>query len=248
MRGFSRAVEPRRAPPRFDLPCDESARRPPPFPPALHAPLAFQVLSNLDPVPDERLEDEVPYFAATPSTIVASGGPLSRAFVERLPADWEDDDVVGDSALVWLHVGASPGPRFFHSEPFPGASAGPGALANAERDCEVIACVMGAACAEEFAVGPATDDVAHPFPPAEENVRGAAQALARRSLAVEALIASGALRLESPPRWSLYLHDQTALRRFPRADRSGFHFHIRATRGSQRPLACDPRSRTGVSF
>ncbi|MEM6672544.1 MAG: hypothetical protein AAF726_06845 [Planctomycetota bacterium] len=206
------------------------------------------MLSALEPAPDEALENEVPYFAATPSTIASSGGPLSHAFLERLPQDWRDADLVIDSALVWLYVGASPGPRFFHCEPFPGATKGAGARANRERDCEVIACTMGSVCPEEFAVGDAPIELAQPIEPAEPSIQGVARALAERSLAVEARVAEGTLRVESPPLWSLYRHDHTALRRFPRAARSGFHFHIRATRGSQRRTASVPRSSTGVSF
>jgi len=194
----------------------------------------FDPVAVLDPVDDAALAAETPVFAADLPFARETGGERARAFLAALPADWREVPLVVDSALVWLCAGASPGPRVFHHQTCSGAESDAGAAADAERAAEHIACCMGVACPEQFVVGDVdgTDLAIGGTDP-----RAVAAAMRQREDRLAERLASGRLRLATAPLWSVYRFRWGALRRFPRAERSGFHFWIRATRRTERSAA-----------
>lgn len=209
--------------------------------------MSIETVARLPAVENALLVQEVPVLAATPAFLRdLERGSVTGAFLDALPPDWHSDIIV-DSALVWLPAGASPGPRFFHREPFPGATQGARAVANEELASEHITCCAGVDVGEVFAVGLLEDLIALKIDAPQTPPRVAA-ALAERHRLIEARIESGeATRLRVPP-GTLYRHSATAMRRFDRAPVSGFHFIIRATRGSRRPAACLLRTVSSGGF
>lgn len=81
----------------------------------------------------EHPEEEAPVFAATRAFAMENGGPITRAFIDALPASW-GDDVLIHSSLAWLTPGLVLDEPFapeargapqrdappFRHEPFPG--------------------------------------------------------------------------------------------------------------------------------
>jgi hypothetical protein len=191
------------------------------------------------------IEEETPLFAADAAFARAHGGPVTRAFVDALPADWRASAIV-DTSLVWLTPGIYHGddigaggrgairqpPRFRH-EPFPCVSTGVRGEANRNLEARHRLCVLGLDCAPEAAVG----EVAFSDAAAAEAFWLPADDLEARDRAVEAWLAEGTLAREALPTGAIVEHGWGALLRPRRATASGFQLVLRATAFDRRPAA-----------
>lgn len=190
---------------------------------------------------DHPLEAETPLFAADPDFARAHGGPLTRRFVDRLPA--HPGPVVIDSSLVWLSPGLAHGfeaggrgmgpraPLRFAHEPFPGAVDGARGAANRDRAIVHRLCVVGHECTPEIAVG----EIACPDAAAAEAFWFPAEDVAARDAAIDRLLAAGTLVRMPIPTGTIVELGWGALRRARPAASTGFQLILRASLGDRRP-------------
>lgn len=185
-------------------------------------------------------EDERPLFAATATFARRQGGPITRAFVDSLPAAW-GTDVVVDSSLVWLlpglvhdddHAGrgAHRGPACFRHEPFPGATTGVRDRANRNRASLHRWLVIGEP-GPRFATGEirldeGEDPEAFWLPGTE---------LAPRDERIRRWLADGTLVATDAPTATVFEHGWGTLWCPRRATEPGFQLVLRATHRDVRP-------------
>ena len=189
------------------------------------------VFARLEGVPNAELRHEEPLFAADAGFAREFGGPLTRRFLAALPAGWQSAPLVIDSCLVGLARHFDPGPCHFHREPFPEQSGGAWDLANGEREVEHIHAVFGLVL-PEFLAGPVDErELPAPQPQAPRKTW-----LRARDPALRVRLDAGRPRLLKPAGGELVRYGAGAFLRWATAPESAFHFWIRATRGSRRPL------------
>lgn len=179
----------------------------------------------------DPLTEETPLFAADARYARQFGGALTRAFVDGLPPTWPREAVVVDSTLVWLSRGLVPnGWRHFHREAYPEFSQGAYGEANAELHTDHISCFFGPAAAEVLRGEVALEDL----PPVAPGSGRAG--LVARSEALLARIAAGQLSPEVQRAGVPFGHGARTFLRYLPAIQAGFHFWMRATLGSARPI------------
>lgn len=182
---------------------------------------------------DCALEDEEPLFAATKEFATEFGGPITGAFLEALPQDWRDIPLVIDTVLVWLPPGAWPGPRLFHREPYPESSDGAFGCANLDLTVEHIAVVLGPV-GWEFVVGALSLSLMQSaLPLIHSSETGEARA---RDAVLQTLIAQRQLDVDQVEPGELIQYPAYSFLRHKPTGSPGFHFSLRATRGSRQPL------------
>lgn len=188
------------------------------------------------------VEDEVPLFAADAAFARATGGPLTRAFLDALPPAW-GDDVVVDSSLVWLTPGlchegdaAGRGPLRgavpFRHEPFPGVDHGVRGASNRLQSAVHRIGVFGLGCCTPLAV---EGDIA--LEP-DEDPAGfwvPTQGFAVRDARLEAWIAAGRLTAWPVPVATVVEVPWGGFLRPRPARQAGFQLLLRATHGDPRP-------------
>lgn len=204
----------------------------------------LRVLGPLPGVDGLPLEDETPVLGADRAYARAHGGPITRAFVDTLPAD-PAVPVIIDSSLAWVGAGLahvislggqapfrrhrSP-PQFMH-EPFPGVDTGVRRASNRDLAALHRLCVLGLDCTPEVAVGEfsfteAADAEAFWLP---------AESLDAREAEIEARLADGRLTRAIVPVGVVVELGWGALLRSRPATRAGFQLILRATIGDPRP-------------
>jgi hypothetical protein len=106
------------------------------------------------------LREEPNLFRMSVADALEAGGPVTRSFIEHLPADWRDDPAVEiRSKLAWLRRGWYPGQVIgdWHVDLVPQRPDGLGQdYAGADemvRGCQTIACVFGDVSLTEYVVG-----------------------------------------------------------------------------------------------
>jgi hypothetical protein len=186
-------------------------------------------------VSDERLSAETPLFAADPEFARRHGGPLTTAVLAALPEEgWRDNpNLMIDSYLNWLIPGRVPGFDLFHFEPFPGQYEGARALANWDETAEYFSCIFSDDAHTDFLVGPVgfTGDAATQ----EEMWRGCTN-LERRNRFLLEEVGEDRLRIDPIPGFTLFHHRWAGFHRATPARRAAFHFRVRVSRGSTRPV------------
>jgi hypothetical protein len=188
----------------------------------------------LGAVPALEPENETPLFAADVSFARRNGGASTQAFLDALPDDWRASRLVIDSFLNWLPRGCAPGWDRFHFEPYPAQLEGARGAANWEQGFETLSCVFSTQATPEFLVGEVEfeGDLSAQL----EKWRFCTN-LERRHRELLAQVARGSLIAEKLPGFRLYTHGWGDFFRMTPAETSGFHFRIRATRGTLRPFA-----------
>jgi|GEM_PF-3675512 len=188
-------------------------------------------LSRFD---DATLLQEVPFFAAEGSTAYQQGGAVTRAFLNALPAEWQNDHLVVDSILVWLQEEQSLPTRWFHHEVYPGKTERAFAAANEERDVEHIACAIGAPCEREFLVGDLSfaDEATLDF----DLYRTATKDYPARHQFLREQRDAGHLEAITIKLNQMHRYAWGTFQRVMPTRSPGFHFWIRASLGSKRPI------------
>ena len=190
---------------------------------------AIQRLGRFSPPMGLPLEEEEPLFAATADFAAEFGGPITRLFVESLPQDWGSLPLVIDTMLVWLTVGTYAGPIRFHREPYPLNDLGAFDMANADRGVDHINVVIGPAGIEAL-IG------VLPLGLPDKPLRADQAAAMERDTLLRGCVDRGELSVASINPSELFRSTaETFVRHIP-AERAGFHFFMRATRGSRQPL------------
>ena len=201
----------------------------------------MRVLGPLTGVAALRLEDETPLFAADRDFAWDHGGPITRRFVEGLPAD-RALPVVVDSSLVWLAPGLGHGfelgggghpraPLRFTHEPFPDVVTGVRGASNRNRSALHRMCVLGVDCTPELASGEvlfADAETAAAFWLPEDGFAFRDAEIARRC-------DEGSLVREAIPLGVVIEFGWGALMRPRPSAVTGFQFILRATIGDPRP-------------
>ena len=190
-------------------------------------------LGTFLPPEGHALEDEEPLFAATKEFAAEFGGPITQAFLQKLPQEWNQELLVIDSALMWLPVGAWPGPLLFHRERYTESNEGAFGITNADLSLEHIVVVLSP-IGFEILVG----DV--PTSMSERSMEviwaGAESDAARRDANLCAMLDQGQLSLETVAPGEMIRYSAATFYRFRPSAKAGFHLSLRATRGSHQPL------------
>lgn len=182
---------------------------------------------------DCALEQEEPVFAATSDFAAEFGGPITRAFLQALPDAWRTTPLVVDTSLVWLPEGASAGPLLLHREPYPESVYGAFESANRDLGVEHISVMLGA-------VG--WELVTGVMPPAllqrvlPMNHFHASKDAIGRDVTLRELVGRGVLALVRIAPGEIVRYPASAFFRHLPAAHAGFHYSMRATRGSNQPL------------
>lgn len=179
--------------------------------------------------PDPAFRDEQPLFSAHGAFAHAHGGSLTRAVLDALPEDWRQAELVVDSFLVWLRAGQSLSSRLYHHELYPGHGAPACQAANREAQVEHIACAFGAPSHRQFLnghFGAGQGDLLIPT--------GAG--FGARDQQLQGLRDAGALAQVVVPAHTLHRYGYGTFQRVLPAEAVGFHFHVRVTRDSARPI------------
>ena len=216
--------------------------------PTLVAPAASDVvvLGKLSPSLSAPLEEETPLFSADSSFAYQEGGKWTQAFLDGLPAAWQTEHLIVDSLLVWLQRDQSLPSRWYHHEVFPWAQNRGYGLANAERDVEHIVCAFGAPSVREFLLGtPSPSNALLPF----DLYQTPEKDFAQRHAWLRAQREAGQLRTLEIGLGVMHRFDGRTFQRAVATAVPGFHFYIRATRGSGRPIVngrCNVIARTST--
>lgn len=189
-------------------------------------------VSGLDP------RHETPLFAAGVEFALETSGPIAREFLDKLPENWRQGNLVIDSTLVWLGRGYRQGEMIWCHEPFPGRTDGAPGQSNAQQAAEHIACCFGPAGIDFLQGEAAEEELAH-APHTPEGLR-------ERHTLLQTKIDGGHLSIEAIPPFAMYRYRWGAFHRHQVAVSSGFHFWIRATRGDCRPLVNGIRNATNL--
>jgi hypothetical protein len=200
---------------------------------------AVELLDTLD-APDPEFAKEQPLFGAQGDFAYEHGGPLTRAFLDRLPARFRQVSTVVDSMLVWLQSGQNLASRWFHHEPFPGETLNAFAAANREPGIEFIAAALGAPSHRDFLVGeiePFADKVKLHCPdPDDVPARDARLREQRdRQRLVEVCVPVG----------RIHRYEAGTFLRVRRTESPGFHFYVRVSLGTERPIVNGMRNTAG---
>jgi hypothetical protein len=173
---------------------------------------AVQVLGPFPTFPQSVVREEV----SQPRVSIAeamSGGPIHRAFIERLPADWRDDPTVEIfSRSLWLKPGWYPLTPHFHFDWGRGSES---------TVVETIMVCLGDASLTEFILGPL--DLPEPSPQPGGMHRWDDQ--------VEAGLRAGTLRRWRIEPEQLIRFDNRALHRARPSAKTGWRLLVRAIRG-----------------
>lgn len=204
-----------------------------------------ELLASLRSFSADQLRAETPLFAAAGQIALQCGGDCTREFLRCLPDDWSASHLVVDSMLLWLQVGTSLPSQWFHHELFPGRHDHAFGMANSERDVEHIACSFGAPAEREFLIGEISD-----LPAAGSNNLFCieSEAIPRRHEFLNSHLAAGLLKAVRVPTGQLHRYGFNAFYRTIGTRQAGFHFYIRATRGSRRPIVNGLRNVVSPSF
>ena len=195
-------------------------------------------LGRLEPV-DLSFAGERPLFAALGDFAFERGGPLTKLFLEELPESF-DGPLIVDSSLLWLNRGQGPRTRWFHHEVFPGETRNGYGRANGELGAEHVACAFGAGAGRDFLVGRLPDpESLYCVDPEQFVVRDERL----RRLRDERQLGQAHVAARTLHRYS----GASFLRALP-ADAAGFHFFIRASRGSERAVVNGFRNVAGSTF
>jgi len=187
-------------------------------------------------VHDADLSHEVGLFAADLTFAREAAGPIASAFLDRLPADWQDAHPVIDAMLVWLQPGARMGSLAWTHEPFPGVTEGVRGRCNANRRAEHFTMVSGPS-GVEFLVGEAAAAERDVVPRAE---------LLKRHQRLEAAREAGALDVQSVDPATPYRYGWGVFQRMRPAPHGGLAFWVRASRRDDRPLVNGVRNAVNI--
>jgi hypothetical protein len=182
---------------------------------------------------DCALEQEEPVFAATSEFAVEFGGPITRALLQALPDAWSKVPLVVDTSLVWLPAGASAGPLLLHREPYPESIRGAFESANRDLGVEHVGAMLGPVGWELVTgvIPPALLQRVLPM-----NHFYASTDAFGRDATLRVLVDRGLLALDRIAPGELVRYPASAFFRHRPATHAGFHFSMRATRGSSQPL------------
>lgn len=203
----------------------------------------FEVIGPLQGAPLHQPEGETPLFAASYDFAFAQGGPITRAFLDALPATWRD--AVIDSSLVWLTPGLAHDEPFrlskggaphrrspaFRHELFPGCADGVRGDANRNLNAVHRRCFVGLSCTPlvargEVALEPDEDPAGFWLP---------TDTLTRRDQRIHGWLSEGRLVATPLPVAQIVEHGWGMLHCPRPATRSGFQLMLRATHNDPRP-------------
>ena len=192
----------------------------------------FEVLGSFE-ADHAALEHEDTWFAASLAFVRAHGGPVTRRFLDVLPAGWQTADVIIDSELVWVPRGHGPGVPWFHFETYPYLNGGAFERVNREIAVEHIAVHIGPGHVEVLR-GDVEPALRAPIPGSWPHVPS--KECVERDRALRSLLDDGRVGVVQVGEQTLYRHGGGAFLRYLTAEASGFRLWLRATRGSRRPV------------
>lgn len=186
----------------------------------------YRVIGPLGPFDPEVIAAEPMPIAAHPTWVAEHGGPIGRAFVAALPADWRtpDADVIVNGKLNEFDPGWSSCLVGFHID---GTSRirkradGLPDLLDPGPTIEQIGCSVGPAGATGFLRGP----LALPVAPIGEDGRGVWQRI------ITDAIADGTVEAVRGPSDTVVAFDHGDFHTCMPAERDGWRFFIKAMRG-----------------
>jgi hypothetical protein len=182
---------------------------------------------------DCALEQEEPVFAATSDFAAEFGGPITRAFLQALPDAWRTTPLVVDTSLVWLPEGASAGPLLLHREPYPESVLRGVRVGKSGSEC---------GARQRHARSSGWELVTGVMPPAllqsvlPMNHFHASKDAIGRDATLRELVGRGVLALVRIAPGEIVRYPASAFIRHLPATHAGFHYSMRATRGSNQPL------------
>lgn len=141
--------------------------------------------------------------------------------------------MVVDTSLVWLPRGASAGPLLLHREPYPESVYGAFESANRDLSVEHVGVMLGPV-GWDLVTGVMPLALLQPVLPM--NHFYASKDAIGRDVTLRELVGRGVLALDRISPGEIMQYPASAFLRHLRATQAGFHFSMRATRGSNQPL------------
>ena len=115
----------------------------------------YTIGETLPEFTQEQVKDEIMFFTSNYAFVKQHGGPLSQAFLSKLPLDWiSNPTLVIDSRVHMLMTGWFPAiPGFHHDSVIRNRADGQPNYDVDNRAEHILALVNGDICPTEFAVG-----------------------------------------------------------------------------------------------